>query len=34
MNEYFRFLNNGDKKFIGINKSRYFQTKTGLCLGI
>ena len=33
MNDYFNFLFEGDKAFIGINKSRYFQTKNGLALG-
>lgn len=34
MNEYFNFLHSDpNKKFIGINKSRYFKAKNGLCLG-
>lgn len=35
MNDYFNFLNDdkANKKFIGINKSRYFKGKEGLCLG-
>lgn len=34
MNSYFNFLHEGEPKpLIGINKSRYFQTKDGLALG-
>lgn len=33
MNSYSNFLQSGNKTFIAINKSRFFQTKTGLALG-
>ena len=33
MNDYFNFLHNNDRILIGINKSRYYQTRNGLCLG-
>lgn len=33
MNSYFNFLQSGNRTFIAINKSRYYQTKAGLTLG-